>query len=367
MAELDQVSVATHRFIRKNGAKLVDNVFQRGATLKYLKDTLKEDFTGGRLIQENVLYDVTSGGPYQKGASFDITQHQLFEHLEFVPKYFYENITLYKEDMQVLNRAGSEAEIFSIVKGATETAFRSIGAKLNLAVFFQGQGIGTANYVSNVNGFAEALNDNLTNSWDGQKYPTYGGLTRGGKVGTTLNSGPINVDGTLELTTLTEVYGKARIDDEPNLIIAPPLCVSYLKEKMLAQQIYESEQDIKAGITAIKFEAANILWDRYCPGSEIAGRVDPVANRLLDAMLGNGTSYPAMTTSAGAAAESLWILTAKKPFINFYVSSDEEYAFGFTGFKPAQDNTVIAGQILFAGNMTVPAPRVHRQLYNISG
>jgi hypothetical protein len=367
MAELEQISVATHRFIRKNGAKLVDNVFQRGATLKYLKDTLKEDFTGGRLIQENVLYDVTSGGPYQKGESFDITQHQMFEHLEFVPKYFYENITLYKEDIQVLNRAGSEAEIFSIVKGATETAFRAIGAKLNVTVFLQGQGIGTAGYVKNINGFPEALNDNITNSWDGQKYSQYGGLTRGGKVGTTLNSGPINVDGTLEVPTLEETYGKAMIDDEPNLIITTPLNLSYLKEKFIAQQIYESTQDVKAGITALKFNGANILWDRYCPGSEIAGRVDPVCNRLLDQMLGAGTSYPSMTTSAGAAAESLWILTAKKPFINFYISSDEEYAFGFTGFKPAQDNTVVAGQILFAGNMTVPAPRVHRQLYNISG
>jgi hypothetical protein len=367
MAELEQISVATHRFIRKNGAKLVDNVFQRGATGKYLRDTLKEDYTGGRLIQENVLYDVTSGGFYQKGESFDITQHQMFEHLEFLPKYFYENITLFKEDIQVLNRAGSEAEIFSLVKAATETAFRSAGAKINLAVFFQGQGVGTSNYIKGINGFAEALNDGSAPSWDGNSYTTYGGLTRGGKVGTTLNSIPVKVDGTLELPLLEEQYGKAMIDDEPNLIITTPLNLSYLKEKLWAQQIYETTQDVKAGITALKFNGANILWDRYCPGSEIAGRVDPAANRLLDQTIGLGTSYPTMTSTAGAAGESLWILTAKKPFINFYVSSDEEYAFGFTGFKVAQDNTVIAGQILLAANMTVPAPRVHRQLHTITG
>ena len=38
----------------------------------------------------------------------------------------------------------------------------------------------------------------------------------------------------------------------------------------------------------------------------------------------------------------------------------------FTGFKPAQGNTKIAGQVLFAGNMTAH-PRYHKQLVGITG
>ena len=47
--------------------------------------------------------------------------------------------------------------------------------------------------------------------------------------------------------------------------------------------------------------------------------------------------------------------------MNLYISDDPEYGFGFTGFKPAQGNTKVAGQVLFGGAMTF-APRYHQQL-----
>lgn len=370
MAELDQITVSTRRFIARARRKLVDNIFNVSPFMAYMKDNLKEDFTGGRLIQENFLYNVGPAGPYAKGATFDITQVQLEQAMQFVPKYFYANITLYKEDIQVLNK-GAETQIFDIVQSRTEVAYQTLGAQLGIAAFHEGQGTLAGYWVTNLNGLAEAINDNSTASWNNQTYSTYGTITRSttaGVAGNALLSAPVNVGGTIDYPTLEEQYGNATFGAvEPNLIVTTILGYSYLKEKFQAQQRYESVTDLNLGITGMKFNGATILKDRYAPGSYLAGssgRADLVSNVFMDKVSGSvGTAYPTLA----ASGESLWILTAKKPFINFYLSDDPEFGFGFTGFKPAQDNTVIAGQVLFAGNMTVPGPRYHRQLYGITG
>jgi len=367
MAELDQITVSTRRFIARARRKLVDNIFQVSPFMAYMKANLKEDFTGGRLIQENFLYDTLIGGPYAKGGTFNIAQKQIEQAGQFVPKFFYTNISLYKEDIQVLNK-GTDTQIFDIVQSRTETAYQNIGAQLAIGSYQEGQG-GLAGYwVNNVNGLAEALNDNTTVSWNNTNYSTYGTITRGGAVGTALNSAPVNVAGVIDYPTLEEQYGNATFGAiEPNLIVTTVLGYSYIKEKFQAQQRYESVTDLSLGITAMKFNGASILKDRYAPGSYLSassGRADVVVNAFMDQISGvAGTAYPTFT----AAGETLWILNAKKPYINFYVSDDPEFGFGFTGFKPAQDNNTIAGQVLFAGNMTVPGPRYHKQLYGISG
>lgn len=61
MAELDQINVATQRYIRENPA-LVDNFFQADPFLAYCKLNVREDFTGGTLIQEGFFN--TMENPY---------------------------------------------------------------------------------------------------------------------------------------------------------------------------------------------------------------------------------------------------------------------------------------------------------------
>lgn len=363
MAELDLITLSTRRFIKNARNKILDNIYQNDPVFAYMRDTLKIDFTGGRLIQENFLYDVPNGGPYAKGQSFNITQKLTKQAIQVVPKFYYSNITLYKEDIQVFNN-GSDEAIFSIVKSATEEAYTWIGAQLSIGLYLDG--IQAAN-VNNVNGFAEALNDGVNPSWNGQTYTQYGTITRGGVVGAALNTVPQNIGGTLEYPRLEEEYGNATFGDkEPNVLATTVLGFSYLKEKFQAQQRYESVTDIKAGITGMKFNGATILRSRYVPGSAIVNRADPVVSAFMDSLTGvPGTNYP--TVGGATNAESLWIINARNPYLNLYISSDPEFRFGFTGFKPAQDNTTIVGQILFAGNVTVPGPRYHRQLFGITG
>ena len=44
----------------------------------------------------------------------------------------------------------------------------------------------------------------------------------------------------------------------------------------------------------------------------------------------------------------------------------ELFGFGFTGWKPAQDNLSIAGKHLFQGNLTNRSPRLSRQFFGIT-
>lgn len=365
MAELDLITLSTRRFIKNAKNKILDNIYQNDPVFAYSRDTLKIDFTGGRLIQENFLYDVPVGGPYSPGASFNITQKLTKQAVQLVPRFYYSNITLYKEDIQVFNN-GSDEAIFSIVKAATEEAYTGIGAQLSIGMYLNGQ---TAGYTQNVNGLSEALNDGVNAGFDGNVYTTYGTITRGGVVGAALNTTPQNIGGTLEIPRLEEEFGNCTFGDkEPNVIATTVLGFSYLKEKLFGLQRYESTTDIKAGITGLKFNGATILRSRYVPGSAISGAAlnvagsDPAVANYMQALTGVANqAYPTLT------GETLWIMNARNPYLNLYISSDPEFRFGFTGFKPAQDNTTIVGQILFAGNFTVPGPRYHRQLFGISG
>ena len=368
MAELDQITVATKRYIRDT-PKLIDMAFQAGPVSAYAKQNAREEYTGGRLVGENFYYGGLPGGSYLKGKAFNITQPQIEQELQFQPKFFEVDVTLYKEDIQVINKGPNAA--FKLVTSRMNNAYMTIGAQLEIAMFLNGI---NAPFTPNFNGLPEALNDNSTVSWDGNLYPTYGTITRGGAVGSVLNSAPTNVAGTIEVNTLEETYTGASLgatpDLQPNLGATTALGYSFIKEKFQTQQRFNDTQDPKIGFNGMKFNAATIIWSRYAPGSYLfggAGTADPIAVGYLTEM-SNGAlvAYPLGTGYQSGNWETLWWLNARKPYMNFYVSDDPEYGFGFTGFKPAQGNTVVAGQVLFSGLVTW-APRYHRQLYGITG
>jgi hypothetical protein len=358
MAESDQLTVATRRYIREN-PKLVDSVFQRDALLSYARRNVQETFDGGRLIQEDIIYDGLHGGAYAKGADFNINEKQIEEGLQFNIRRFYVNITMSKEDIQVENKG--RAAIFKLIDSRMQAAYMTLGAHMAISIYLNGQNAG---YTNNFNGLAEALNDGSTNSWDGNTYTTYGGLTRGGKVGTTINSVPVNVAGVIEYNAMEEQYGNASYGSteyEPNLGLTTQLGYSYIKSKFQTQQRFNDTQDPNIGFNGMKFNSATLVKSRYSPGTYISGTSDPIAvEYLTTSSNGAVTAYPTLT------AETLWWLNARTPFFSFYVTNDPEFGFGFTGFKPAQGNTKVAGQVLASCAVTFQ-PRYHLQMYGITG
>lgn len=368
MAELDQITASTRRYIRDT-PKLIDMVFQAGPTIAYAKQNLNVDYDGGRLIGENFYYAGLPGGSYSKGKQFNITQPQVEQQLQFIPKFFEVAITLYKEDIQVINRGPQAA--FKIIDSRVNNAFMTIGAHLEIAMFLNGQLPG---FTTGFNGLAEALNDGITPSWDGNIYSTYGTITRGGSVGTVLNSAPRNLAGSsLEYPVLEESYGDASFGAiEPNLGVTTQLGYSFIKEHFQTQQRFNDTQDPAIGFRGMKFNDATLIKSRYCPGSYLtgpagAGTNDSIAVGYLSESSSAGGGTPGIVTNYPVGnltntGESLFWINARKPFMNYYMSPDPEFSFGVTGFIPGQGNTIVVAKLLYAGAMTW-APRYHRQVY----
>jgi hypothetical protein len=250
MAELDALTVATKRYIRET-PELIDDVFNNGPVAAYAKQNLREDFTGGRLIGENFLYAGMIGGFYLKGKEFDITEPQVEQECQFNMKFVESNITMTKEDVQVLNTGPNAA--FKLIEGRTRTAYMSVGAQIELAMYLNGIRSG---YTALFNGLAEACNDGSTASWDGSTYTTYGTITRGGAVGSALNSVPVNVNGPIQYTGSTGLeatYQAASFsgaaDWEPNLGVTTAIGYSLIKDKFQTQQRFNDTQDPKIGLT----------------------------------------------------------------------------------------------------------------------
>jgi len=356
MAELDQINASTQRYIRKTPS-LVDAVFQNDPLWAYLRANVPEPFDGGRRIDEGFIYDGLIGGPYRKGKQFDITQRQVEQNLQFNPKYFEVGVTLYKEDVQVLNKGGNAA--YRLIDSRMQTAYMTMGAHQAIGLYMNDS---VAGYEANWEGLAAALNDNSTASWDSQTYATYGTITRGGEVGSALNSVPTNVGGVIEYNTLEETFSAACFGAiEPNLGVTTALGFSYIREKFQTQQRFSNVADAKIGFRGMEFQGASLMKSRYAPGTAISASSDPVAVTFIQQMSSEAiAAYPTLT------AETLWWINARKPYATLYVSNDPEYSYGFTGFKPSQGNTSIVGQVLYAGAVTFQ-PRYHKQLYGITG
>jgi len=224
-----------------------------------------------------------------------------------------------------------------------------------------------AGFTSFFNGLAEMINDATVASWDNNTYATYGGITRNGTVGASLNSTPTNVNGTILYNTLENTYGNAEFGNiQPNLGVTTVKGYSYIKEKFQTQQRFNDAQDVAIGFNGMKFNSATLIKSRYCPGSELTSTTttaNKIAVEYLTTSSNNAiTAYPALAVSS---SETLFWLNARKPFLNFYVSDDPEFGFGFTGFKPAQGNTKVAGQVLAAVALTGD-PRYHAQVYGFT-
>lgn len=339
----DAINTSTRRKIVPG---VVDNVFKNDPTLAYLKKNNLEKFTGGTNIQENLLYGRLPGaGSYAVGASFQIQIAQVETGASFLPKNYVVPVAIAKEQIQIFNK-GPEA-VFRLIDSRLQTAALQMSEILAIDLYKEGQ---SAANTLNLNGLDEALNDGTTHGWEGSAFSLYGTLSRNGTIGAALNS-PMttpaaNVNGPITYKTLEEAYNTVVIGDEfPNLMVTTNLGLSYIKEKFQPQWRTETT-DPNIGFTGLKFNSSMVMQSQYAPGTL-------------------GVTLPSGDTNITAAGETLWYLNTK--YIRLWVSDDPEFGFGFTGFKPAQDTTTVAGQYLFAGNLTVQAPRLMRQLYGISG
>jgi hypothetical protein len=345
MAFLDPVNtIATKRII----PGVVDLVFKSGPLLAFLRRNCLMRYEGGPSWQENFMYGIQNVGPYAPGDTFDISQQQVATGGTVTPRYYNVPVTAYLEKIKI-EMNGPQA-VFDYVDLLLQNAAMTMSARLAVDMYKHGQNVGTDRTTS-INGLEEALNDGTTNGPSGSTFASYLTLTRNdANIGPALNSpmtGPAaNLSGgALSYPTLEQAWNSVVVGQEiPDLMVTTNNGLSYIKMAFQAQQRFESST-ADFGFQGVKFNGSTIFQDQYTPGT-----ATPSAQE--SAKLG-------ITALAG---ETLWFLNTK--YLRFYISTDPLYGFGFTGFLPAQNNSVVVGHYRFGGGLTCTGPRYNRVLFN---
>lgn len=364
MAFLDVVNTISRKQILPG---LVDQIFKAGPTLAYIKRNCLAKWTGFQM-QENFLYGMMNVEAYQPGDSFDISQSQIFTGGTITPRYYNVAVPALLEKIKI-EYAGPEA-VFNYVDVLMQAAALTMSAKLATDIFEHGQT--SAGVVQDrtklINGLAEALNDGSTTDFRGRSFANYLTVARS-SVGTAGSVGALNspmdatsgavaanIGGSISYPVLEQAYNSVVYGTEqPDLIVTTNKGLSYIKMAFQAQQRFEGTS-LDFGFSGMKFNSSTIFQDRYAPGTTTISGPESTKLSRLQALDG---------TNSTVSGETLWILNTK--YIRFFVSTDSLYGFGFTGFLPAQDNSVVVGHYKYAGTMSVQAPRLMRVLFGITG
>ncbi len=353
-----------------------DNFFRNAPFLAYLRDHCLVPFGGGEVMQNTFIYGPMKGGSYPKGGNFNIVKPQTLAGTFFDPRYFYTNVTEYQEDIQVVNKG--PLAVFSLIDIDLRNAMNTLSAIIAVALNRHGQATATGitgNRPNDINGWIEAVNDGVAPGWEGSYFTSYGTQTRNGTVGSTLNSIPYwcgdaaGNPGMITYNILEETYQDATVgDEEPDLGVCNKAAITYIKSRLQVQQRFAQEKDPIYGVTGMRFNSAMILRDEYFPSLRY-GQNDPVlGNWLTAAFTTPNVAMPAnsnlpQNTTVAPAEVFAWLTTKKWLF---RVADDPEFGFGFSGFKPAQDSTRVAGQIKAMVNLQGLAPRQQKQLYGFN-
>lgn len=348
VVSLDPVNTAVTKNIMPG---LADDFFKADPNLEFMKNR-HHVYPGGPEVQENLIYKPMIGRAYAKGTGgFDISKRQTFTGLRFNPKYYEVSIPEYLEEVEI-EVAGPTA-VLSMVKTDMGNAALTMSAILAIDMYHGGQNLGGDDRTLHLNGLAEALTSGLVPQWDGNTYTSYGKQTRadlGAAIQTPAGLIPANVNGTVTYRVCEHSYQSCVIGKEhPVIGTTSNRGMGFIGENFQPHQKVDSIEPT-IGYTGIKFKQATLVESQYIPGAD--GVNDPDIGNYYSA------NESLIWTNPGPEGEDA--------YMKLRISVSPRFQFGFTGFKPAQDNTVVVGQVLFAGNVTVRAVRLMRWLFGIT-
>ncbi len=307
------VSSVTVNYISKT---FVDNYYKISPVfVKAFKGgEMTKDYDGGLQIQAPFQYAPLKAGPFAAGGVFDISYIETQTAMVFNPKWYYSSVTIQGTQLP-LNR-GEEA-VMNFIEPKMVNGEQALAQALIQDFYRDGQG--TVSPIISLDGILAGYDDGTT-------YPTYGGIARA-SIGTGASNGIngyyLNVGGPFSLPTLQTAYGQATFGtNQPNLISTTQSIYNSFWAKMLPmQRTYKEDPELQsAGFHSFMFNGMAVVVDQYCPSGDMFG----------------------MNTA----------------FLDVYISTEERFAFGFTGFKELPNSVDMAGQNLYGGNIVVTAPRL---------
>lgn len=346
---------------------ITDNFFLATPLLAYFRDHCLVPFTGGLFMQSPIRYAPLIGGFYAPGSNFNLTKRQTLTALQFNARYAYVSIPEYLEEVNVINKG--DLAVAQVLDADMQNGVDTLNAIIAVALAQSGQGARSLA----VNGWAEALNNGVDPSWDGNIYAQYGGLTRNGAIGSAINSVPqwcgdaAGNPGIPSYTLLEMGYQDAcRGNKEPNLFVSNKGVHAQVKAQMVVQQRFQQERDPVWGVSGFRFNNAMCLKDDYFPSARYGG-TDPVLGSWATGTINVGASP---SVQSGLPANTTVTVGGVGCFFNtfdflFRISDSEQYGGGFSGFVPTQLNSRIVGQMKMMCNMQNLSPWSSKQFYGM--
>lgn len=352
--QLDEVNTVTQKKILPG---VIDNYFKAGPVIAMLRTRYNRRWNGPQ-IQENFLYDSPAVAAYRPGATFPLVRKQTKTGLLFTPRYYRVSVTEYLEMIEV-EFAGENA-MFSTVAQDLNEASLAMSACLEIAAFHHGQAIAGDDRSAELNGIEEAFTSQGQSTWTGTQFPNYGGQSRAGVTLAGATQGaldsPLGVISTPNVTqtsfnVLNQAYLSAVIGKEhPQLAVTTTPMMGYIANTFFAHQLIDTRNP-EIDWPGFKLNQATIVSSQYCPGAQ-------------------GVNDPNLGNYLSSNGETLWFMnfgpTGENAYIRLHVAASPKFACGFTGFKGARGDNMVAGQILFAGNISVRSPRLQRALYGFT-
>lgn len=372
----DQISASTLADMRDN--IVYDEFFVDGAALRKLRSSgALDEYLGGTIMQEPFQFDRVDGGAYFPGSTVTVLQKQILAATAFVPKAYQETVPLNLWQTGVIN-AGPAGKV-KLVDLYMTNAVQALNTDLGIDFYNHGQALGTGVVTARaqfINGCAEFCNDGVTNSWDGNVFPTIGGQARNGVIGNVLNSIPIwlgtqgGAVGQASYKPVLEAY--LNCVQAPDTGLTNKAFFAYLLEREEAKQRHgdATTRDVSVGLDGIKYMGAFIHVDKLCPSTKYgtilpsglsqttAIQPTPFTTAASPSSISN---LPAATALSSIGEVFFWLRLAGwkvRPTV------DEEYNFNFTPPVRAQNNPDLVVMFLKAGiNTYTPSPRDNVQMY----
>ena len=377
---LDEINLSTLPEI--NDSAIEDNFFMATVLQAHLRAKALVPFKGGAFSRNTFLYNPLNGGAYKKGSGgFSLLKPNTLGATVFDPRFYCVMIVEYLEDLEVLNTG--DLSVFSLLEADIANAHQTISAIIGLDLQLDGQAGNRAGV--NINGWPEAFNDGVRPSYDGGIYTTYGTATRNGAVRKALNGNTYwcgQADGSAGIINhahLNAAYNLCRRgSDEPDLIVGNKPVVSFIENRMQAQQRFDqsaaSVRDPYYGSTGFKFKNATVMQDDYFPSALGYPYSDDSNGGLGDnktgtiAWVGSAitsvNNFPAANVTL-TVGEVLLILNTSR--LRLRMSQGKEFGFEPTDFIREPQHTRVASQLKGACNLEVTAPWTGCQMYGING
>jgi hypothetical protein len=375
----DQLSATTLASMQRDAVQ--DNFFVDGAWQRLMRYyAVNDPFTGGLFMQEPFMYDRVNGGAYQPGSDVQVVQKQIMAAMGFPPRAYSEDIPFNLWQTQVINK-GPAAQV-SIYDAYLENAVQSMSTDLNIDFYFHGQPAASnigQNRSININGADEALNNGIDQGWLGNIYATYGGQTRNGAVGVTLNAQPYwggdqsGNPGQCNYTLLLQAY--LGCVQPPDTILTNKAAFGYMLSRLQPQQSFveqtgsaKSENDARVGLTGIKILEAYWHVDKLAPSTKF-GALLPSNLSLTTSITPSSFTIAGTPSTASGYPSSGTMKPGEPAFLlrlqdwKMRPSDDPEYNHNFTPEIRTQTNRDLVVRFYkCALNVYTPSSRDNSQI-----